>query len=258
MNSKKSISFIGAGNVATHIAQAFHDKGHVIDYVFSQNLKNAEILANNIQAAATENITDIINKSSIVIVCIKDDAIISVLEQFEDKNCLIAHTSGNINMDVFAQNGFSNYGIFYPLQTFSKDKPVDISAVPFCIEANSNLTETALFDLASSLSNNVQLINSDQRKKLHLAAVFACNFSNYMYGIADDLLSKNDINFDLLKPLILETAQKISANSPKKMQTGPAIRKDEEVIKNHEEMLADMPAYKDIYHLITKNIIDKN
>ena len=150
---------------------------------------------------------------------------------------------------------FDNNGIFYPLQTFSKDKGVDISSVPFCIEANNTETQNTLFNLAKTLSNNVQLITSEQRKVIHLAAVFACNFSNNMYAIADDILLQNGMDLNLLKPLIKETANKIQKDSPKHVQTGPARRNDQEVIKNHIQMLADSKDYQDIYELITNNII---
>jgi predicted short-subunit dehydrogenase-like oxidoreductase (DUF2520 family) len=161
-------------------------------------------------------------------------------------------------MDVFEKSGFNNYGIFYPLQTFSKTKAVNISEVPFCIEANTDKNEQLLVDLAKVLSNNVELINSEQRKKLHLAAVFACNFSNYMYTIADELLSNDNLDLNLLKPLIIETANKIKDNSPKAMQTGPAKRNDKAVIEKQLQLLANNPAYKDIYQLITEQIIKEN
>ncbi|MBL4594388.1 MAG: DUF2520 domain-containing protein, partial [Flavobacteriales bacterium] len=143
-------------------------------------------------------------------------------------------------------------------QTFSKEVEVDIKKVPFCIEANNNKTEETLLSLGKSLSSDVYQINSEQRKKIHLAAVFACNFSNYMYTISEDILSGNDIDFEILKPLILETAKKIQKKPASSVQTGPAKRNDEAVIKNHLEMLADSKDYQDIYRLITKNIIKNN
>jgi predicted short-subunit dehydrogenase-like oxidoreductase (DUF2520 family) len=254
----KTITLIGAGNVATHLGKALRNKGFIINQVYSKTIENAAVLATEVGANFCDKINEITNKSDIYLVCIKDDAIASFLEQLNIKGQLIVHTSGSIDMNVFKTNGFKNYGILYPLQSFSKSKEINLSNVPFCIEANAAENENLLTTFAKNLSDNVHLINSEQRKKIHLAAVFACNFSNYMYTIANDILTKNNIDFELLKPLITETANKIKENNPKDMQTGPAKRNDEEVIKNHIQLLTDTPSYQDIYKLITENIIKEN
>jgi len=248
-----SITFIGSGNLATHLSTNLFHKGFVIHEVYSKTIENATLLASKFNASATNNLAQISDKSDIYIICIKDDLIEDVIRNFPFKNKLVVHTSGSVSIENL--KGFDNYGIFYPLQTFSKEKEVNMFHVPFCIEANTKITEKRLVALAESLSENVYLINSEQRKKLHLAAVFACNFTNYMYQIANDITRKNDIDFDILKSVILETAKKIQKNTPKAMQTGPAKRRDEAVIKKHLELLADLPAYQEIYQLITKNII---
>ncbi|MDF1672300.1 MAG: DUF2520 domain-containing protein [Vicingaceae bacterium] len=258
MNTKKTISFIGAGNVATHLATAFYTNGLTISKVYSRNIENAKLLADKVKATATSKITELNNEGCIYIVCVKDDVIDNLLMNFPIKNSLIAHTSGSVSMNVFEQKRFSNYGIFYPLQTFSKNKYVDIKKVPFCIEANTKENEQNLYDLAKVLTDNVNLINSEQRKHLHLAAVFACNFSNYMYTVANELLINNDMDLNLLKPLIVETANKIKDNTPKEMQTGPAKRNDKAVIEKQIQLLANHSDYKDIYQLITDNIIKDN
>lgn len=258
MNTLKTITFIGAGNVATHLAKAFFSKGFTISQIYSKSLTNATSLAQEINAEACNNLSEINDKNHIYIVCVNDDAITEVLNQLKFKNKLIVHTSGSVNMEVFEKANFSSFGIFYPLQTFSKSKTVNIKEVPFCIEANSKENETLLLDLAKVLSANVQLINSEQRKQLHLAAVFACNFSNHMYAIADKLLTQNNLDLNLLKPLITETANKIKDNPPKAMQTGPAKRKDTTIIENQLQLLADSKDYQDIYKLITENIIKHN
>lgn len=254
MNNK--ITIIGAGNVATHLAKSLHTNGFDIVEIFSQNINNAKSLAKLVNAKPINTLNLLNTCSDLYLICIKDDAIDAVLKQLTFNNKLIAHTSGSISMEVFKQNNFKNYGILYPLQTFSKFKEVNLSEVPFCIEGNNNSVEQKLSDIAIKLSKNVHLVNSEQRKKLHIAAVFACNFTNYMYTIAYDITSKNDINFDILKPLIKETASKIADNSPASMQTGPAKRNDDDVIKNHLEMLSTNAAYHDIYKLITTNIIN--
>ncbi len=256
MTAIKTITLIGAGNVATHLGKAFLNQGFNINEVYSKSLENAVLLASKLNASACDKIEQLNSGSDAYLICIKDDFIVSIADLLPFKHKLIAHTSGSIGLDVL--NQFENYGIFYPLQTFSKEVEVDIAEVPFCIEGANNETESMLMELGNSLSKSVYKINSEQRKKIHLAAVFACNFSNYMYTVSEDILSENDIDFDILKPLILETAKKIQDNTASSMQTGPAKRNDEAVIKNHIEMLADSKDYQDIYKIITNNIIKRN
>lgn len=258
MTTIKTITLIGAGNVATHVGKALNNKGFIINQVYSKTIENATNLAILLNTKACNKIDEIDSESDIYIVCIKDDLINTILSQINFKHKLIVHTSGSINLDIFATNGFLNFGIVYPLQSFSKSKEINLTNVPFCIEANTPENENLLIAFTKNLTKNVHLINSEQRKKIHLAAVFACNFSNYMYTIANDILAKNNIDFELLKPLIIETANKISNDTPKSMQTGPAKRNDAAVIKNHLQLLADSPSYQDIYKLITENIIKDN
>jgi len=251
----KKITIIGSGNVATILSKVFVNKGFSINQVFSKSKINAEILieklAANQQIKITDNIAEIDDTSDIYIVCVKDDAIATVVNQILFKDKLIVHTSGSVDITVF--NGFNQFGVFYPLQTFSKDKDTDVANVPFCIEGNTNQTTQLLIDLASSISKKVYEINSEQRKTLHLAAVFACNFTNYMYSIAEEITTKNNINFEVLKPLIQETAKKIEVQSPKEAQTGPAKRKDQQTINKHLAMLENNPN-KELYKLITELI----
>lgn len=256
MDTPKTITLIGAGNVATHLGKALFEKGFSVNQVYSKSIDNAFLLANQLNAMPCDDIKFLTDESDVYLICIKDDFIAEISQQLLFKNKLIVHTSGSVSIDVL--NRFNRYGIFYPLQTFSKEKEVNISDVPFCIEANNSDTEKALLLLGKSLSKNVQLINSQQREQIHLAAVFACNFSNYMYTVAETILSKNDINFDILKPLIIETAQKIADKSPKQMQTGPAIRNDEAIINKHIKMLESSEDYQELYRIITQNIIKNN
>jgi len=257
LNTKKNITFIGAGNVATHLAKAFFNKGFSISKVYSKNIENARLLAQTTNAKPCNNLDKLYEQNHIYFVCVKDNVIADIVAQFKAKDSLIVHTSGSISMDIFRQENYTNYGIFYPLQTFSKTKATEINKVPFCIEANTEDNETTLIDLAKMLSDNVQLVNSEQRKQLHLAAVFACNFSNYMYAIADELLTKNNLSLDLLKPLITETANKIQNNAPQLMQTGPAIRNDNAVIEAHLKKLSEHPSYEKIYQILTDGIQNK-
>jgi predicted short-subunit dehydrogenase-like oxidoreductase (DUF2520 family) len=256
LETPKAITLIGAGNVATHLGKALFQKGYSINQVYSKSIDNAFLLASELNAMPCDDIKFITDESDIYIICIKDDFIKEIANQFSFTNKLIVHTSGSISIDIL--NRFDNYGIFYPLQTFSKEATINIPEVPFCIEGSNNATSQLLLSLGKSLSNNAKLFNSEQRKKLHLAAVFACNFTNYMYTISEDILNKEDIDFNMLKPLIIETAKKIQNNTAHSMQTGPAKRNDIAVIKNHIELLADSKDYQDIYKIITENIIKNN
>ncbi|MCB0410504.1 MAG: DUF2520 domain-containing protein [Flavobacteriales bacterium] len=252
MNSHKTISFIGAGNVATHLAKAMYEAGFNIEQIFSKDINNALVLADEVDAIAVDNIRNINATADIYILAVKDDAVEDILRHIQKKDIFIVHTSGAIGIDVFEKTGFSKYGIFYPLQTFTKNVHVNFLEIPICIE--SNYEENWLIDIANELSNAVYLIDSEQRKKLHVAAVFACNFSNYMYHIAEDICHENNINFNILKPLIKQTAQKIILNHPKDVQTGPAARNDDKTIENHINQLEQHPTYQELYKLITENL----
>ncbi len=169
------------------------------------------------------------------------------------KNKLTVHTSGSIPLEILNKVS-ENHGVLYPLQTFSKSREVDFSNIPICVEANSAENLEKLKSVAKALSNNIYEVDSEQRKVLHLAAVFACNFPNFMYTIADKILRDSDIDFDILRPLIKETAEKIQDVKPAEAQTGPAIRNDEKILSGHMEMLNDFPQLKELYKLISAEI----
>ena len=246
----KNIILLGSGNVATHLGIALKNSNYTIVQVYSKSIENAKILAKKLDAQFTNNLSKL-KSSDLIIVCINDDAILSVLSQI--KNTAIVHTSGSIGLDVFKQK-FTNYGVFYPLQTFNKEIDINISEIPFCIEGNSLEFEKQLIKIAKALSNNVVKMNSQQRKQLHIAAVFACNFSNHMYSIADDLLAKKNIDFKILLPLIRKTNANLENYRPKEVQTGPAKRKDTAIIQEHIATIKENEI-KELYHRISGNII---
>ena len=246
----KNIILLGSGNVATHLGIALKNSNYTIVQVYSKSIENAKILAKKLDAQFTNNLSKL-KSSDLIIVCINDDAILSVLSQI--KNTAIVHTSGSIGLDVFKQK-FTNYGVFYPLQTFNKENDINISEIPFCIEGNSLEFEKEIIEIAKSLSNNVVKMNSQQRKQLHIAAVFACNFSNHMYSIADDLLAKKNIDFKILLPLIRKTNTNLENYRPKEVQTGPAKRKDIAIIQEHIATIKENEI-KELYHRISDNII---
>jgi predicted short-subunit dehydrogenase-like oxidoreductase (DUF2520 family) len=248
------ITIIGSGNVATHLAAAFKNAGHRIVQVYSRNLDNAALLAYHVKADPIDDLTQIDTETDLFVIAIKDDAIGLVAEQLAVHQKLMVHTSGAT--DMYALLAFSdNVGVFYPLQTFSKTKEVDFRSVPLCIEAADQDIAKALKELAQGISNSVYNIDSMQRKTLHLAAVFACNFPNYLYNIAQQMLTEHQLNFDLMKPLILETAQKVQTVSPAKVQTGPAVRGDNMTMESHLKLMDGNPWLQQVYTMLSQGII---
>lgn len=252
----KSVSIIGAGNVATHLANALYNKGVNINQVYSKTLVNAKELGNKVRAGYTTDLNGIKPNSDLYIISVSDDVIEQIADKLEIENKILVHTSGSVDVDVL-KKASKNYGSFYPLQTFTKNTEVNFENIPMCIEGSNKKTENELTALALLLSSNVNKINSEQRKKLHLAAVFACNFSNYMQVIAQDLCEENNVSFDLLKPLIKETFEKGLNVNPIDNQTGPARRGDKKTIDKHLKLLETNENLKEIYTLISNQIIKK-
>ncbi len=251
------ISIIGSGNVATHLAAAFKNAGHRIIQVYSRDMHNAALLAYHVGAEATDDLDRIDPETDLFLISVKDDAIAAIAESLSKYQKLTVHTSGATDIDVLLTYS-QNAGVFYPLQTLSKNKEVDFLSVPLCIEGADEIITGLLEQLAQTISNNVYRVNSAQRKVLHVAAVFACNFPNYLYGAAQHLLAENGMGFEMLRPLILETAQKVQDHLPAGVQTGPAIRNDKNTMAAHLQMLGDEPALTAIYELLSQEIIKNN
>lgn len=249
----KIISFIGAGNVATHLARAFHSAGYKIGRIYSRTYASAFSLAEKVGGRECTNITDVFQDAQLVIVAVPDHAFAALIDFTVPDNVIIVHTCGALNLDVFFGKS-AHYGVLYPLQTFSQKIVVELQHVPFCIEASDSETLEVLRRVASSVSKKVIEIDSDRRRILHLAAVFACNFPNFMFAVADDILKSADLSFRLLHPLILETARKVTLDQPWNVQTGPARRDDLATVKMHEAMLNDLASYKEIYTMLSKAI----
>lgn len=252
----KSVSIIGAGNVATHLANALYNKGININQVYSKTLANAKELANKVRAGYTTDLNGLKPNSDLYIIAVLDDVIEQIADKLEIENKILVHTSGSVDVEVL-KKASKNYGSFYPLQTFTKNTEVNFENIPMCIEGSNKKTENELTALALLLSSNVNKISSEQRKKLHLAAVFACNFSNYMQVIAQDLCEENNVSFDLLKPLIKETFEKGLNINPIENQTGPARRGDKKTMDKHLKLLETNDNIKEIYTLISNQIIKK-
>jgi predicted short-subunit dehydrogenase-like oxidoreductase (DUF2520 family) len=248
------ITIIGSGNVATHLAAAFKNAGHAIVQVYSRDLQNASLLAYHVKAEAIDDLEQINPETDLFVIAVKDDAIEAGASAVAKYQKLIVHTSGATDLQALL-NHTPQAGVFYPLQTFSKTKEVNFNTVPLCIEGANEQIASHLNELAYTITQNVYRINSAERKILHLAAVFANNFPNYLYYLSQQLLAEHQLPFDLLRPLIMETAEKIQEHLPADVQTGPAIRNDEKTMAAHLQQLAEKPDLQQLYKLLSQGII---
>ncbi|MFM9989321.1 Rossmann-like and DUF2520 domain-containing protein [Flavobacterium sp.] len=245
------VVIIGSGNVAQHLIKAFA-KSNIIEIVqaFSRNKESLENIIDS--SKITTNFDDLAD-ADLYIISVSDNAIAEVSHQLYIEKKLVVHTSGSIPItDLDDKN---RKGVFYPLQTFSKNKEINFDIIPICLEAENNEDYKLLETLAKSISNQVFNINSNQRKALHVSAVFVNNFVNHLYKIGNDICNENNIPFEILQPLILETANKITLLSPNEAQTGPAKRNDTQTINTHLQFLTN-ENQKEIYKILTKSIID--
>ncbi|KAA6332301.1 Glutamyl-tRNA reductase [termite gut metagenome] len=251
------IVFVGAGNLATNLAKALYRKGYRIAQVYSRTEEAARTLAETVEADYTTRLEGLQAGASLYIVSLNDAAFAELLPEIvagREKG-LWVHTAGSIPMNVW-EGYVKRYGVLYPMQTFSKQCEVNFQQIPFFIEASDRKDAEYLKSIASTLSNKVYEVDSEQRQGLHLAAVFTCNFVNHLYALGADLLKKYNLSFDMMLPLIDETARKVHELSPKEAQTGPAVRHDENVINNHLEILAGEPKMQEIYRLLSESIHD--
>lgn len=250
------ISFIGTGNVAHHLMQAIHSAGHTIVEVYSRNFENARHYASQYNAKPIQNLFEIADGTDLIIIAASDDSIQEIGRSLAKHKIPVVHTSGSIHLNALQSEDHA-YGVIYPLQTFSKSKELDFQKVPVYIEASDNVLLNLLNQLANSITSTVLNANSEQRISLHIAAVFACNFSNYMYSIASEILKNAELDFQHLLPLIQETASKIQYLNPREAQTGPAKRGDTEVIQKHLITLEQFPEFQKVYRLISEEISKK-
>lgn len=232
--SETTISIIGTGNVGSHLANALG-----IEPVNSRSLLNLPPY------------------SDVIIIAVKDDAIAYVAHNLKGRARILCHTSGSVPMSVL--HGCAPHtGVLYPMQTFSKNVILDYSTIPFFTEASDSHTEEILKSIALMMSRNVNHADSAGRKRLHIAAVMACNFSNHLVALADDLLKEDGLDYHVLLPLLRQTIDKLHELPPAEAQTGPAARGDMNVVGSHLAMLASKPQIQEIYTLLSKSIINKN
>lgn len=255
MDAIEKIAFIGAGNVATHLAMAFAASGKQIIQIYSRTVKSAQILAAKLNCEYTNNFDQITDHADLYIFSVPDDTLESFINSFPYQNKFLAHTAGSIAMEVLATKS-NRTGVFYPLQTFSKNVEVDLRKVPVCVEANNPEDALRLEKLASHISDNVCLIDSATRETLHIAAVFACNFTNHLFVHSETILKQRGIPLSMLLPLITETIRKTSLGKPSDFQTGPAVRGDKKTLDKHIVKLEQLPESQKIYTFISESIIN--
>ena len=255
-----TVSFIGSGNLAWHLAPALDNLGFVVKEVFSARPKNATALTDRLYQAEVVTSLDFSDSPSrVFFIAVSDEAIGDVAKDLIlPEGSLLVHTSGSQPLSILQYAEASQTGVFYPLQTFTKARPVDFKNVPVFIEASDAAAEKQLVSMARGLTKKFKKITSEERKALHVAAVFASNFPNHMIRIAKTLMEDRDMNFDWLKPIILETINKALAVGPEYSQTGPAVRGDLEILDQHLAYLKDEKAIAKIYEIVSQHIIDTN
>lgn len=254
MKKIQDVVLIGAGNLAAHLGLALHRQGFRVVEVCNRTREKGMHLARKVGAEFIADPRNITRHADLYMLVVADAAISEVALSLPLRHQLVVHTSGTMDMKVLSEVS-DNFGVFYPLQTFSPRRRINFKKVPVCLEANSAKGLELLSEIAHSLSEDVRVIDSDHRKMIHLSAVFASNFTNFMYVIAEELLEEHKIPFDLLKPLISQTVQNVRKNHLFQYQTGPALRGDRAVLDNHRALLTSHPGYLELYDSISNNII---
>ncbi|WP_233582324.1 Rossmann-like and DUF2520 domain-containing protein [Prevotella sp. OH937_COT-195] len=255
----KRIVIIGAGNLATNLGEALLRQGIKVEQVFSRTERSAESLAKRLGSRRTTSFDGIVTGADLYIVSVKDCVLDIVLPKVLEKAAggIVVHTAGSVPLSVFGDTNVA-HGVFYPMQTFSKQKNVNFREISIFVEASDERTCEVLECFSHELTEKVYRLDSEKRRYLHVAAVFVCNFANHCFAIADDLLSAHNIPFSVMLPLINETVKKLEMLSPRESQTGPAARRDIDVINEHLELI-ESPVARDIYEIMSKSImgIDK-
>ena len=255
------VALIGAGRVATNLAPALQRSGVEVVEIWSRSRASAEALANRLGCRAVWGNYDAVTRDAdLYLLSLKDDALTEAIRQLHigREQALFAHTAGSMPLSLFADAGHERGAVFYPLQTFSKERSVDFATVHFFVEAYRETDAQLLSSLAASLTGSAQLVHrstSALRRQLHLAAVFACNFANHCFAISDELLRECNLDFSVMLPLVEETVAKLHDLSPRDAQTGPAVRHDEQVMGLQRAMLLNRPDLQRLYTLLSEGIM---
>lgn len=249
------IVFIGAGNLATHLSLSLKTAGHNVEQVYSRTIESASQLAERLHCKATDSMAEVVADADIYIVSVKDDAVAELAPHLckGRQQAVFVHTAGSVPMQVFSPYAL-RYGVVYPMQSFTKSRQLDLSHVPFYIEASDEATLNELRTLSDSVTDTVRELSSDDRRYLHLSAVFASNFVNYCYDMASKVVGQCGIPFSDLLPLIDETASKVHELSPFAAQTGPAVRYDRTVLSRQMQLLSGEEDLQSVYRIMSEGI----
>lgn len=250
----KNMVVIGSGNVAFHLVKAFSKKGIKVLQIMAHNDKTAKVLSKKFAVPYQVDPSKLYKEADLYLLAVQDDKIAETAKGLHLDDQLLIHTSGFTSIDALS-GASTRTGVMWPLQTFSAGRSVNFKNIPLFIEGSSEEISGMLSRFAGLISDRVIATDSPTRQKIHLAAVIASNLTNHLYSISASILERQDIPFDVLAPLILETAAKAGKQHPFVSQTGPAVRNDLSVIEKHLELLRDDPAFRDIYRLISDNII---
>jgi len=255
---KFKIAVLGAGNVAWHLAPALENVGHEVTEVYARDISEAKKITERLYASEAKDDLDFSeSEAEIFILAVKDLAIPEVADEvILPENSILVHTSGTMALDVLGYSSASYTGIFYPLQSFTEGRKIDFEDVPFLLECEDEETLQKLRLLAKSLSSMNYIVKSKDRKAIHVAAVFASNFSNHMIRISEEIMRRQGLDFEMMKPLIIEQISKTLQIGAKRAQTGPAIREDYETLEEHHQFLNYNEELAEIYRLISQDIID--
>ncbi|MBC8173721.1 MAG: DUF2520 domain-containing protein [Chitinophagales bacterium] len=253
----KDVIIIGTGNVAWHLAKAFTEAGISVKQIVGRNVEKVNEIAALVHTDATDDFSAIKNIDGIYLICVKDSAIEDVAKKVYNPGRKLVHCAGGVDSEVLHM-GDDDFGVLYPIHPFTKYVEIDYDAAPVCVYGSSVAFNSALVKLAKKLSKHVYEVDDKQRLILNMCAVWVNNFTNHLFVIADEILEKNNLQLEMLYPLIAETVEKIKKTSPANAQTGPAARRESAVLNKHMELLKEHPDYVEIYRLLSASIQNKS
>lgn len=253
------ISVFGNGNLAQNLCILLKESKHEIIEVYARNREKLNCFCNDIGAKPIYEVADLDTNVDLFIISITDDAIEGVLKEIKNKDKLIVHTSGSVSVQVFRDNGFRNFGVIYPLYSFSKKNPVSFKSIPFLLESNCKANRLVLESLIKGITDDYRFVDSKVRLEYHLVAIFVNNFTNFILGSAQELSVSRSLDFSLLKPILSQTAYNaLNTDNIHSIQTGPAVRNNRFVIEKHQKILSEERLLEEVYSFLTQKIIDKN
>lgn len=256
---KYKIAILGAGNVAWHLAPALENIGHEVMQIYARDIRQATKITERLYMAEPTDLVDFSESNAeIFILAVTDSGIPNLADEvILPEGSLLVHTSGSQPLSILGYSSASFTGIMYPLQSFTKGRKLDFAEVPFLIESEDDSSLTKIRNLATSLSGQVYDVKSTDRKAIHIAAVFASNFTNHLIRIAEEIIEKQGLDFEILKPLLVESLSKTLEIGAKNAQTGPASRADVDTLEDHLQFLRKNDTISEIYRLISQDIMDR-